>query len=48
MVDFSLFSISYVRYLMVFWCIDFMRFLVVILVAWSFLSLSIECSWMKP
>jgi hypothetical protein len=48
MVDFSLFSITYVRYLMVFWCIDFMRFLVVILVAWSFLSLSIECSWMKP
>ena len=46
MVEFFcfLFVCSIVRFLMTFWCKEFMRILVEFLGVWSFVSLSIGCS----
>ena len=44
--SFLLFNTKYVRYLIAFWCMSFMRFLMLDFGILSFVSLSMECSCM--
>ena len=47
-LSFLLFRMRYVRYLMAFWCMIFMRVLMVGLGAFELVSLLMECSCMPP
>ena len=46
--SFFLFKTRYVRYLMAFWCICFIRSLMLDLGIFSLVNFSMKCSWMAP
>ena len=46
--SFLLFRTRYVRYLMAFWCIFFMRVLILVFRIFSLISWSMECSCIAP